>query len=200
MVVKTNVAPRVSPSQIDTLMAIEASVYQVSSKGFSNMLEYDLLFLILLSPDKNYNCIVKTYEVPYLYKHKKSYKNFIDSNLTPTASKWCKTSKEASDFINDKLLHYWANSDVFKIKLRITPYLANENDVYETIYVKKGRFTHTGMMGAVRHDYARHGELKSNVMKQKNKSPTKKNNNLTKSCKRMTGDIGQLGKNFKRLI
>lgn len=199
MIVKTNVVPHVSPSQIDTFMAIEASVYQVSSNGFSNMLEYDLLFLILPSQDKKYSWKVKLYEVPYLYKHKKSYKNFIDSNLTPTVIKSCKTPEEVADFINDKLLSHWSNSDVFKVKLRITPYLANENEVYETIYVKKGRFTHSGMAGAVRHDYARHGKLKSNTMKQ-NKSPTKKNNNLTKSYKRMTGNVKALGKNFNKLI
>lgn len=198
MVVKTNVVPHVSPSQIDTFMAIEASVYQVSSKGFSNMLEYDLLFLIFPAIDKKY-FRVELYEVPYLYKHKKSYKDFIDSNLTPAAFKSCKTPEEVADFINDKLLSHWLNSDVFKIKLRITPYLANKNEVYETIYVKKGRFTHSGMTGAVRHDYARHGKLKSNVMKQ-NKSPTKKNDNLIKSCKRMTGNIETLGKNFRKLI
>lgn len=199
MVVKTNVVPHVSPSQIDTFMAIEASVYQASSKGFSNMLEYDLLFLILPSRDKKYSWKVKLYEVPYLYKHKKSYKDFIDSNLTPAVSKSYKTSEEVADFINDKLLSHWSNSDVFKVKLRITPYLANENEVYETIYVKKGRFTHSGMAGVVRHDYARHGKLKSNVMKQ-NKSPTKKNDNLIKSCKRMTGNVTALGKNFNKLI
>lgn len=199
MVVKTNVVPRVLPSQIDAFMAIEASVYQVSSKGFSNMLEYDLLFLILPAHDKKYSWKVKLYEVPYLYKHKKSYKNFIDSNLTPAVIKSYKTPEEVANFINDKLLSHWSNSDVFRVKLRITPYLANENEVYETIYVKKGRFTHSGMAGAVRHDYARHGELKSNVMKQ-NKSPIKKNDSLTKSCKRMTGNIKALGKNFNKLI
>lgn len=199
MVVKTNVVPHVSPSQIDTFMAIEASVYQVSSKGFSNMLEYDLMFLILPASDKKYTFKVKLYEVPYLYKHKKSYKDFIDSNLNPTVLKSFKTPEEVAYFINDKLLSYWMTFDVFRIKLRITPYIANKNEVYETIYVKKGRFTHNGMMGAVRHDYARHGKLKSNAMKQK-KSPIKKNDNLTKSCKRMTGDVTALGKNFNKLI
>ena len=198
MVVKTNIVPHVSPSQIDTFMAIEASVYQVSSKGFSNMLEYDLLFLIFPALDKKY-FRVQLYEVPYLYKHKKSYKHFINSNLTPAVTKSYKTPEEVVGFINDKLLSHWLNSDVFKVKLRITPYLANENEVYETIYVKKGRFTHSGMTGAVRHDYAQHGKLKSNPMKQ-NKSPIKKNNNLTKSCKRMTGDVTILGKNFNKLI
>lgn len=200
MVVKTNVVPHVSPSQIDTLTVIEASIYQVSTKGFSNMLEYDLRFFIYPSLDKKYALKVSLYEVPYLYKHKKSYKDFIDSNLTPTEIKSCKTLKEVADFINDRLLsRQWSNPDVFKVKLRIIPYLANENEIYEAIYVKKGRFTHSGMMGAVRHDYIQHGKLKSNTMKQ-NKSPTKKNNNLAKSCKRMTGDIGQLGKNFRKLI
>lgn len=199
MVVKTNVVPHVSPSQIDAFSAIEASVYQVSSKGFSNMLEYDLLFLILPAHDKKYSWKVKLYEVPYLYKHKKSYKNFIDSNLAPVVIKSCKTPEEVADFINDKLLSHWSNSDVFKVKLRITPYLANENVIYETIYVKKGRFTHSGMAGAIRHDYTQHGKLKSNAMKQK-KSPVKKGNTLTKSCKRMTGDVTALGKNFNKLI
>lgn len=120
MVVKTNVVPHVSPSQIDTFTAIEASVYQVSSKGFSNMLEYDLLFLILPASDKKYTFKVKLYEVPYLYKHKKSYKDFIDSNLNPTVLKSFKTPEEVAYFINDKLLSYWMTFDVFRIKLHIT--------------------------------------------------------------------------------
>ena len=59
--------------------------------------------------------------------------------------------------------------------------------------LKKGRFTHSGMAGAVRHDYARHGKLKSNVMKQ-NKSPIRRMAISLRVVKRMTGNIEALGK------
>lgn len=193
MVVKTNVLPRVLPSQMDTLMAIEASVYQISSKGFSNMLEYDLLFLIMPALDKKYSWTVKLYEAPYLYKHKKSYKDFINSDLTPTIIEKYKTATEVADFINDKLLSHWTNHDVFKIKVRITPYLATKENISETIYVKQRGFG-TGMASAVRHDYKRHNQLKSTRMCHK-KSQSKKS-----PVKRMTGNISGLGKNFNKLI
>ena len=85
---------------------------------------------------------------------------------------------ELVEEMNHKIEIGWMNSNIIKVEIM---FLGKFNEPIETrVYVKKAP-----------------AKMESKKMYA---SPVKKSNNLTESCKKMTGNIEVLGKNFGKLI
>lgn len=101
--------------------------------------------------------------------------------------------------INSILSDMWKNEKITSVEIILMDVVGRyaEARVYNK---KKSRVPNWKRTGLPKNVHTRAKKPLKLESKKMYKSPVKKGNTLTKSCKRMTGDVTALGKNFNKLI
>lgn len=101
--------------------------------------------------------------------------------------------------LNDTLSDMWENKNFTSVEIILMDVVGHNNEV-RVYNKKKARVPDWKRTGLPKNVHTRTKKPTKMESKKMYKSPVKKGNTLMKSCKRMTGNIEVLGKNFNKLI
>lgn len=101
--------------------------------------------------------------------------------------------------INKILDNMWKRTNVVSVEILLKN-IKNGNFEVRVYNKKKSRVPDWKRTGLPKNVHTRAKKPTKMESKKMYASPVKKSNNLTKSCKKMTGNISGLGKNFNKLI